>query len=115
MEIVFNYIKKEYNNNLFEQKLFILYHFVSKYNKNPKNLNKDFFYTFISIYRELFDLFCYTKITLDTKHKIMIINIMRKIISITQCCNNNIKLNINNITSILTNEYINYIYNLYSK
>lgn len=121
MKDVFDYLKSYYNDNVFEQNLFLLYCYVTTYEKNETKCQRkdnppiDFLTTFISYYKKLYDYYCYTKIKLDTKHKIMIINIIRKVTMITKCRDEYIKLNTNNITSILTNEYIQYIYNLYSQ
>ena len=129
---VFDYLKKEMNisesitrraspgaisditgaisDNIFEKKLFSLYLFISEYQisnvfHKRSGCDKDFLKTFIQLYIDLYD---HKKDTISPMNKIMIINIIRKLIEITCYCNSckiHTYLDINKVE-----EYMNKIY-----
>jgi len=98
-----------YDNSDFEKKLFLLYKLLTLKEKEKYNEKENFSNKIKLLVNELFDIYNYNKIVLDTKHKIIIINIIRKGLNIFGYNCDRLKLNTNNITSLITREYINYI------
>lgn len=110
MNQVLDELNLYYNNNDFEKKLFLLYKLLTLKEKyKEKNEKENFSNKIKLLLNELFDIYNYNKIILDTKHKIIIINIIRKGLNIFGYNCDKLNLNTNNITSIITREYINYI------